>query len=111
MTIEQISVRLVETNVDPIVKTYFDRLLLRIFQTPSLMASLLDCQVLERDSDHVIQLDFKKLPEEIVHQVKRVVGSNNVRMLEFDHEGAAHTGMEIYITAQELERAKGKFKL
>lgn len=107
MNAHQLAAYLIEADeVDPTLKTFLDRLLLRIFDTPSLMASLLDVQIISQDGDFLIQLDFKKLPDEVTPQVKRIIGHPNARAVEFDKEGTPHTGLEVKITGQELEQAK-----
>ena len=95
-----------EKTEDPTVKLYLDRLLLRIFQTPGLMVSLVDVQTINDPQGHIIQLDFGKLPPQVVGGLKSVIGPGRIKLFKFEKDGEPHTGVEILITPKDLEQAK-----
>lgn len=106
MNAEQFAAYLVETEeTDPLLKNFLDRLLLRIFDTPSLMSSLLDVNIASDEDGFKVQLDFKKIPDEIVPSLRQVVGPYNTRALAFQKDGVNHTGLEVNISREELNKA------
>lgn len=93
-------------NSDPLVQLYVDRLMLRISQTPALLASLIKSSSFENQQGHVIQLNFGKLPPEVIGGLRGVVGPGNVKILKFAKNGEPHVGVEIIISPEELEKAR-----
>lgn len=79
---------------------------MRVFSVPSLMTYLADYRVI-RDKDKadsfVIQLDFHRLPEEVLDQVERLLAApNGVKLYKYIKNGSARTGMAIHVSPDDL---------
>lgn len=101
-----------ERKVDPLVRDFNNRLLLRIFHSPALLASLIDNNVRIKEGAQVIELDFKQLPEDVIPQVKQLIGApyDSIRITRFHANHVAHTGFEVSFTEECLEKARDTTK-
>ena len=93
------------------LNAFKDRLLLRIFANPSLLRMLLGCRHHFDGDCAKIQLDFKRLPDEVIPKVDEVVGrKQGIKVFAFsDDNGVTHTAYEISIPKDELKQADDAF--
>ena len=95
-------------KVDPKVSVLANRIFLQIFSVPSLQAYLADAAVLptgKPDGTVKIQLDFLKLPKEVLPDLERLLSTDyfeNHRLVKYIKDGQARTGLEIEVTPKEL---------
>lgn len=95
-------------EVDPKVKVLSDRIALQVFSVPSLQAYLADYSVVptnKPDGSVRIQLDFLKLPKEILPDLERLLSVDyfkNHRLVKYIKNGQARTGLEIEVTPRDL---------
>ena len=95
-------------KVDKKVGVLATRMLLQIFSVPSLLSNLVDFAVLanqEGDGKVRIQLDFLKLPREIVPELEKLMSVDyfkDHRLLKYVKNGQARTGLEIELTPKDL---------
>lgn len=98
----------VKGKVDPKVKVLSDRIALQVFSVPSLQAYLADYSVVpsgKPDGAVRIQLDFLKLPKEVLPDLERLLSVDyfkNHRLVKYVKNGQARTGLEIEVTPKEL---------
>lgn len=90
-------------DADPMIKdhllVFYDRLLLRVIESPSLLAYLIDAQSGRKGEKLIVQLDFKELPNEAVNDVINIIALDKkaIRVVKFTKEGVSHTGFEITV--------------
>lgn len=89
------------SGLDAAAKTFTDRLLLRIHSSPSLLAAMNDVSLVDNDR---LQINFFRLPDEVLAQVYRLIGVDGVKLFKFEREGQAFHGFEIPLE-RELEDA------
>lgn len=95
-------------KVDKKVSTLANRIFLQIFSVPSLQAYLADAAVIptgKEDGTVKIQLDFLKLPKEVLPDLERLLSTDyfeNHRLVKYIKDGQARTGLEIEVTPKEL---------
>jgi len=93
-------------------KVFADRLLLRIYSAPSLLAYLHDIAMIkesdEGKSGVIFQIKFSKLPEETISQVKDLIGVPGIRALAFDEERKPCTGFQFFISDEQLSASKSE---
>lgn len=93
------------------ITVFLNRLLLRIFSVPSLMTYLADVMpIRDPESDEEgavrIQLDFLRLPDEIIPQLERLIASpHKLKWFKYVKDGSARTGVEVPIAPDDLEGA------
>lgn len=93
------------------ISVYLNRLLLRIFSVPALMTFLADVMpVKDSESDEDgsvrIQLDFLRLPDEIIPQLERLIACpHKLKWFKYVKDGSARTGVEVPIAPDDLEGA------
>lgn len=94
----------------PKASAFANRLLLRINSIPALQAALTDIasylkQPETEEETLVIELGFKRLPKEIMPEVLRLIAapkSENVQVVHYVQNEAAHTGFIVSIKTSEL---------
>jgi len=83
------------------IAVFFNRLLLRIFSVPALMNQLADADAVvspESPNTFKIQLDFQKLPREIVPQISNLLAAPRPpKYYRYIKNGAARTGIELTV--------------
>ena len=95
-------------KVDKKVGVLATRMLLQIFSVPSLLSNLVDFAVMantEGDGKVRIQLDFLKLPKEIIPEVEKLMSVDyfkHHRLLKYVKNGQARTGLEVELTPKDL---------
>jgi hypothetical protein len=98
-----------DSGVEYYAKTFADRLLLRVFNSPSLMSYLRNVAVLDShdpagESGSVkFQLKFSKLPVEVIPQVKELIGVKNIQVVEFEENHNVCTGFVFSLKEDELD--------
>lgn len=96
-------------EVDYYAKVFADRLILRVYNVPSLTSYMRGVAILDSKQDGVpensfkFQLKFKRLPPEIIPQVKQLIAVPKVRVVEFDEDHASYTGFEFTLTREDLD--------
>lgn len=97
-------------NLDKKVTVFLNRLLLRIFSVPSLM-TYLDGVAPIKDTEGEegavkIQLDFLRLPDEIIPQLERLLAApSKPKYFKYVKNGSARVGVELSINPEDLEGA------
>jgi len=87
---------LLETEIDDQdVQTTFDRLMLRLFNVPSLIQYLNNAGVFKQGDINYIQLVFSKLPDEVIPDVGQCISLGDPKVSEFEEDGNVYTGFEI----------------
>ena len=115
MKITDLAAYLIEgdgTHENYYAKVYADRLLMRVFNAPSLMAYLRNIAILDsreegiQEGEYVFQLKFTKLPDETISQVKELIGLKDIRVVEFEESHTSCTGFEFSLTEEDLDFSK-----
>lgn len=91
-------------------KTVLDKILLRIYMEPALIAALKDAVVLNGDKGNFrYQIVFHKIPDEFVPDVSRIIDGEGgkCKVTNFDDNGESYTGFEVYASSEELEPKDG----
>ena len=103
---------LIEQGGDPAlnkkVAVFFNRLRLRIFSVPSLMGYLASvCALPDEEAGEgsvKIQLDFLRLPEEIMPQVQRLLAApTKADLFRYIKDGQARVGIELKVNPKDLK--------
>jgi len=95
-------------QIDKKVTVLATRMMLQIFSVPSLMAYLADAAVVptgKPDKSIKIQLDFIKLPKEILPELEKLLSTDyfkDHKLLKYIKNGQARTGLEIEVTPKDL---------
>ncbi len=95
-------------HLDKKVMVLATRMMLQIFSVPSLMAYLADAAVIPTgrpDNSIKIQLDFIKLPKEILPELEKLLSTDYFKdhnLLKYIKNGQARTGLEIEVTPKDL---------
>ena len=95
-------------KLDPKIKTLANRIFLQVYSVPSLQACLADASVNptgDPDGSVKIQLDFLKLPKEVLPDLERLLSTDfykNHKLVKYIKNGQARTGLEIQVTPKEL---------
>jgi len=85
-----------------------NRIALQVFSVPSLQAFLADYSVVSTgrgDGSVKIQLDFLKLPKEIIPELEKLLSVDQFqdhRLVKYIKNGQARVGLEIEVTPKEL---------
>ena len=95
-------------HLDKKVQVLATRMMLQIFSVPSLMAYLADAAIIptgRSDNSIKIQLDFIKLPKEILPELEKLLSTDYFKdhnLLKYIKNGQARTGLEIEVTPKDL---------
>jgi len=90
------------------VSAVANRIALQVFSVPSLQSFLADYAVVSTgrgDGSVRIQLDFLKLPKEIIPELEKLLSVDhfkNHKLVKYIKNGQARTGLEIEVTPKEL---------
>jgi len=90
------------------VSAIANRIALQLFSVPSLQSFLADYGVISTgrpDGSVKIQMDFLKLPKEIVPELEKLLSVDQFkghRLVKYIKNGQARTGLEIEVTPKEL---------
>ena len=91
--IDRIIQQLLEFQGNDAESLEMDKLLLRIFENPSLMAYL---NGVGKQGEKT-ELDFLDLPLQGVEAVKRLIGPTEIEVLTYESEGRPHVGFRFDI--------------
>lgn len=100
--------KIASDKLDPKIQTLANRIFLQIYSVPSLQACLADASVNptgEPDGSVKIQLDFLKLPKEVLPDLQRLLSTDffkDHKLVKYIKNGQARTGLEIKVTPKEL---------
>lgn len=98
-----------DSNLNKKVNVFLNRLLLRIYSVPSLMTYLADVMpVKDQESGEEgavnVQLDFLRLPDEIIPQLERLIAApHKLKWFKYVKDGSARTGVEVPVAPEDLE--------
>lgn len=94
------------TKVDPKARVLLNRALLQIHNSPSLEAFLADAAIVPKDDGTaVLQLDFLRLPDEVIPEVERLLGAyafEKSGWKRYVKNGQAHVGLELSIRPDKI---------
>lgn len=94
---------LIESELsDDRVQAFFDRLMLRLFSSPGLLAAFVTASAFEDKGDTVVQLEFQRLPNDIHPDLLKIAGAANVQLVEYDRDSTPYTGLQIRLSNDEL---------
>ena len=91
-------------------KTVLDKILLRLYMEPALIAALKDAVVLDGDDgNYRYQIVFHKIPDEFVPDVSRIIDGEGgkCKITNFDENGESYTGFEVYASKEDLKPKTG----
>lgn len=100
--------RVPSDKLDKKISVLATRMMLQVFSVPALMAYLADASVIptgDPDGKVKIQLDFIKLPKEILPELEKLLSTDyfkDHRLLKYIKNGQARTGLEIEVTPKDL---------
>lgn len=82
-------------------------MLMRFFSTPAAIAALADVGIIpgeESGAPVTIQLDFQRLPEEVIPQIINLIASpTKMKMSKYVKNGQARNGFEFQIGDKDLD--------
>ena len=86
---------------------YINRMIMRFFSVPAALSALADIGIIpgeKEDSPVTIQLDFHKLPEEVIPQIVNLIASpTKMKMSRYIKQGQARQGFEFQVGEKDLE--------
>lgn len=86
---------------------FVNRMIMRFFSVPSAISALADVGIIpseEEGSPVTIQLDFQRLPEEVIPQIINLIASpTKMKMSKYVKNGQARNGFEFQIGDKDLE--------
>jgi hypothetical protein len=94
-----------QSEIDPKISVYFNRLLLRIFSVPALMSYLSNAALFQTKNkgECKIQLVFHKLPDEVHPQMLRLFAAPNpAKLFKFVSNQQAMTGVEMLVKPEDF---------
>lgn len=94
--------------LDAKVKAFVDRLLLRFMTSPALMSFLEDVQILKEGSDFLVELLFRKVPQEQIDVIKSLIAEDN-KAYTFERRGQTHYGFKIKLAPEDLTELGSKY--
>lgn len=106
--IEELPQKLKDAGAGEKVAAVANRIALQVFSVPALQSFLADYGVTSTgraDGSVKIQLDFLKLPKEIIPELEKLLSVDqfkNHRLLKYIKNGEARTGLEIEVTPKDL---------
>lgn len=105
MTIDRILQFLMEDTASEVLdekaKAYMDRLLLRLMTSPALMSFLEATQILKEGNDYIVELLFRKVPQEQVDVIKAFIAEPNTSF-SFEQKGQTHFAFRVKLNPQDL---------
>lgn len=105
LLIEQDVVGQTGKRLNPKIAAYYDRLLLRIHNIPSLLAFLADAAAVPDEAENAvrIQLDFLKLPDEFLPQLPQVLAAPTAaKYFRYVKDGQARFGVEVKVSPDDF---------
>lgn len=94
---------LVEANIgEPNVQAYFDRLMMRLFESPPLLASFVNATIFEDGQDVVIQLEFHQVPKEFHQDMAKIAGARDVQVVVYERDSTPYTGMQVRLKSEDI---------
>lgn len=88
--------------LDEKAKAYIDRLLLRMMTSPALMSFLEATQILKEGNDYIVELLFRKVPQEQVDVIKAFIAEPNTSF-SFEQKGQTHFAFRVKLSPKDLE--------
>lgn len=94
---------LVEADVgEPNVQHYFDRLMMRLFESPALLASFVRATTFQKEKDVVIQLEFQRVPREYHTTLTKIAGVREAQVVDYEQDSGVFTGLHITLTTDDI---------
>ena len=106
--IEELPAKIAASGADEKVSAVANRIALQVFSVPSLQAFLADYAVINTGKPNgamLIQLDFLKLPKEIIPELEKLLSTDQFRdhrLVKYIKNGQARTGLEIEVVPKDL---------
>lgn len=106
--IEELPQQLAKAGADEKISAVANRIALQVFSVPSLQSFLADYAVVgtgREDGSVKVQLDFLKLPKEIVPELEKLLSVHHFKdhkLVKYIKNGQARTGLEIEVTPKDL---------
>ena len=94
--------------LDSKAKAYVDRLLLRFMTSPALMSFLEDVHILKEGNDFLVELLFRKVPQEQIDVIKNLIAEDN-KAITFEQRGQTHYGFKIKLESDDLIEPDSKY--
>lgn len=107
LLIDDLPRQLAEAQADPKVSAITNRIAMLINSVPSLQSFLADFGVYKDEKQKggvVVQLDFLKLPKEIIPELKKLLSVDKFKyqLKKYVKNGSARTGMVIHVDPAKL---------
>jgi hypothetical protein len=97
---------LIEAEIDdPNIQAYFDRLMMRLFESPPLLASFVNATYFKEGDDVVVQLEFQRVPKEFHQDLAKIAGAREIQIVNYDRRSMQFTGMQV-ITPKKQDQEK-----
>jgi hypothetical protein len=94
-------------KLDEKAKAYVDRLLLRLMTSPALMSFLEATQLLKEGDDYIVELLFRKVPEEQVDVIKQFIAEPSTSFA-FEQRGQTHFAFRVKLAPKDLVDDSGQ---
>lgn len=95
------------TKIGKKPSVFVNRMIMRFFSTPAALSALSDVGIIpgeKTESPVTIQLDFQRLPEEVIPQIINLIASpTKMKMSKYVKNGQARNGFEFQIGDKDLE--------
>ena len=95
------------TKIGKKPSVFVNRLIMRFFSVPAALSALADVGIMPGEGDGApvtIQLDFQRLPPEVVPQIIELIGAPTpMKMSKYVKNGQARNGFEFTIGDKDLE--------
>lgn len=103
MNQDQLLAYLVEAKVeDTNVQAFFDRLMMRLFESPPLLASFVNATIFEEGHDVVVQLEFQRVPKEFHQDLAKIAGARDIQILNYDKNSMQFTGLQVRLSTEDI---------
>jgi hypothetical protein len=87
-------------DIDPAnLQAFVDRLLLRLFDTVSLMQYLKQVSVLKKNGVPVVQLVFAQIPDDVIGDTQRIISTPS-QAYKFKQDATPYVGFEVPLKAE-----------
>ena len=86
---------------------FVNRMIMRFFSVPAALSALADVGIIKEDdkedSPVTIQLDFQRLPEDVIPQIINLIASPSpMKMTKYIKNGQARNGFEFQLRSQDF---------
>lgn len=89
-----------------LVQAYIDRLMMRLFESPALIASFIRASVFMRGEDTIIQFEFSRVPQEIHPELIKIAGAKDSQVINYIKNAVAHTALQVTLRPEDTAPKK-----